>query len=538
MSVAFTCRKRRDGGVPVEALADGTICLDERVEYVFSFTAPCQEDVRARIAELGGELVAPDVAVLGFRNFVGRARLAGVTIEIISNKLGAGGASRLLQDVSDLSAELVFGWRSPVGLAAQASPSSLSPVPYHQLQVLRHAMMVEAVGERLQDWLSVIARAPTRRFAQDRPIVPLDRVRRLDGQAVLDIFSRLDRLVPVEVGSPAATSPIAQALRFGTPARLHMPESVAAPRGYLSFDTPENRFVRHVVSECTGLAHRFMDDPRLHASLRRDCRDMAGMLEEAAAASHLLEAGQLTAAVSPTQALLKSEGYREILTFWDSLGHHAALPLSNEETTRLLEGKDIATLYEYWVFVRVLAAACEVTGQRPIGPPRIDRNDLGTSLVVGLRNPLGPDLAVRYNPTFTRAAGRAYSTPLRPDVVVEVGDRLHAFDAKYRLDRLDVTDGDSDDGSSTYKRADLYKMHTYRDAIRGMRTAFVVYPGHEAVFFAREGGGPGRLQDLTQDADGVGVIPLRPSEEDPSIVLRETLAGLLKPPGEGLCVIA
>ena len=63
----------------------------------------------------------------------------------------------------------------------------------------------------------------------------------------------------------------------------------------------------------------------------------------------------------------------------------------------------------------------------------------------------------------------------------------HAFDAKYRLDRFEVSDGDADDDAATYKRADLYKMHTYRDAILSVKSAFVVYPGSEFVFFDRSG---------------------------------------------------
>ena len=103
------------------------------------------------------------------------------------------------------------------------------------------------------------------------------------------------------------------------------------------------------------------------------------------------------------------------------------------------------------------------------------------------------------------------------------GDRLHVFDAKYRLDRFDAEERDSDDAPATYKRADLYKMHTYRDAISGLRTAFVVYPGSEFVFFERNGGRRARPGDVVS-ADGVGALPLRPADHNPATSLRDPSA--------------
>ncbi|WP_273627309.1 nuclease domain-containing protein, partial [Pseudomonas aeruginosa] len=62
-----------------------------------------------------------------------------------------------------------------------------------------------------------------------------------------------------------------------------------------------------------------------------------------------------------------------------------------------------------------------------------------------------------------------------------------AFDAKYRLHWLTSLE-DAQDDEASFVRADMYKMHTYRDAITDMKAAFVVYPGTEFVFCERGGG--------------------------------------------------
>jgi predicted component of viral defense system (DUF524 family) len=53
------------------------------------------------------------------------------------------------------------------------------------------------------------------------------------------------------------------------------------------------------------------------------------------------------------------------------------------------------------------------------------------------------------------------------------------------------------------KRADLYKMHTYRDAIPEASSVWIMYPGTERAYFP--------ASDRPPDVhDGVGVIPARP----------------------------
>ena len=522
MTPAFSYRRRRDQVKPTKAHVGETITLDERTEYVLSFPGSLSSPVMRQIADLGGELLATDAVVLSFGNFVGKADLSGVTIDVTSTKIGDGGVSRLLEEVSDLASGLVFGWRAPTTFAAVTGTASQAPVPYHQLQLLRHFMLKEPPGQRLQDWISAIERNPTRRFEPDRPVVSPDRVRRLDHRAVQSIFTRVERLVPA--GAAVANNDLAQALSFGSPREPHFPAKVAAPRGRLSFDTPENRFVKHVLGECLSLIYRFIDHPKLHAGLRADCRTMLGVLEDAA--PFLAEVGRLSGFHSPSQALAKADGYREVFGFWGNLSRHVSLPGSASETARLLEGRDMATLYEYWVFLKVLEATCMVTGTRPTCHPALRRDELGESLVVGLTSTIGENLSVRFNPTFTRSQGDAYSTPLRPDVIIEFDGTRYVFDAKYRLDRFDCNDADADDGPATYKRADLYKMHTYRDAISGIQAAFVVYPGTEFVFFERA---RHRLTDpsaITQ-CDGAGAVPLRPSDSDPACVLRALLRKVL-----------
>lgn len=510
MTAAFTYRKRRSDLAPQEARQGEMVLLEENAEYLLEFQSASSRTI-AQLSLMGAELLTDRLWTIRFRNFVGSIELAGVSLEVLSQKIDASGVTSLLEQVSRLASQLVFGWRSPVRFTGSRSNIAKAPVLYHQLQLLRTNMLEEQPGNRLQDWLDWIERHPTRKLHQDRPLISIDRVRHMDNRTFRSIFSHLDRLAVVPSESTKGRLPLAAALTFGQPPQAHFPTKVTAPKGNLSFDTQENRFVKHAISECLTIVRRFLDHPKLHQQVKNDCREMLAALEQIFRLNFIRDAEPLTSFSGPSQALMKLEGYREVFLFWNKLQAHVSLPVNPEETQFLLEGKDISRLYEYWVFLKVLEATITATGANlNEGTTLVEHHELGTSIVVGLQTSVGTTV-VRFNATFARSASTSYSTPLRPDVVVEHNGNRYAFDAKYRLGNF--TENLDGDFSGDYNREDLYKMHTYRDAIHHLKAAFVVYPGTDFMFFDRSAGRQTNSNNLPRNLDGVGAIPLRPAPD-------------------------
>lgn len=99
------------------------------------------------------------------------------------------------------------------------------------------------------------------------------------------------------------------------------------------------------------------------------------------------------------------------------------------------------------------------------------------------------------------------------------------FDAKYRIDSIEQLfdqDGEKLDPRSTasdvadekreqhlgrYKRADLLKMHAYRDAIRRTQGAYVLYPGDF----------PKRWEGFHEILPGLGAFPIKPGGENTAL---------------------
>jgi len=95
------------------------------------------------------------------------------------------------------------------------------------------------------------------------------------------------------------------------------------------------------------------------------------------------------------------------------------------------------------------------------------------------------------------------------------------FDAKYRVESITELFGDPDEDLSedkqqqkrgNYKRADLLKMHAYRDAIRRSEGAYVLYPGTT--------NGPTRFCGFHEILPGLGAFALKPGSDGEAIGLQ------------------
>ncbi len=218
--------------------------------------------------------------------------------------------------------------------------------------------------------------------------------------------------------------------------------------------------------------------------------------------------------------LQRRRGYRDVFRHFSLLRLATRhLPLSAHEARDLLEGKDIAALYEMWCYFRVVDVLRDLLGP-PLAADLPKKTPLKAYVEYDFEVRWASGVRALYNATFSRkkAAGRkTYSLPLRPDVVLVLPDgAIHVLDAKFKLVWVDVED--EDDERASAKLDDLYKMHAYRDAIDDARSAWVLYPGTEHRAFTPPG---------ATGVEGVGTIPLRP-EEGGDQLLRGLLAVLLR----------
>ena len=324
-----------------------------------------------------------------------------------------------------------------------------------------------------------------------------------------------------------AAAPIALALRG------HLPERVEERRTLSSIDTAENRFVKSFLQALDAIIDRMeaacreLPDPFARRTLD-DCSRLRRTLAPFLRHRIWSEVGPMVHLPASSTVLQRRRGYRQAFQHFARLRLAARVPLDRKVVRRLLEARDVAELYELWCFFSVVHGVEEVLGPAS----RADAFKWRTpDLLIrhGFRVSWPDGTSLDCNRSFSPSDRRSYSVPLRPDVTLEVpGAGLHLFDAKFRLDSsVLLMDENEDDDRRSFKRADLYKMHTYRDAIPSAHSVWVLYPGTETRFFGighTRWDGTGRPPE---PLEGVGAVSLKPGP-DPLERLRPVLSSLLR----------
>lgn len=503
--------------------------LWEWSQYRVTVAPPPQDEVTLLIGDQPVRPVAPGVYLFRYENALGasRIRLAGapvpdLPVEVVSHKLSGPTLAdyprlyrAMVQEVTDALLTLPFNVTGPTAHATRAHGGP--PSPLFTLHLLRHH------GRTIRRALAAIERSPHRVLVRDEVVLPVARATRLDGAAVRWVLTHPESWATAAeaghgggVGGHGWAAPHSGGwFQYGD--RAVLPVRLLQDRAEETFDTHENRFVRHfLVSLLRAVdgALALLARPGMgQSALRPELRALAAQLGEALAWPWWDQVGELVHVPETSTVLHGKDGYRELWALYPEF--LAGRSPFGHGLDRAIAARDVATLYEYWCFFRLIAAL-----EADLGPAAMHlRTDETGGLDWNAAARFGDG---KWELVFNRPArgGRqSYSLGLRPDftLIGPAGVEL-VLDAKFRLDAPRAeADGpgldDPDRAEASPQAADLYKMHTYRDAL-GVRAAVALYPGGRAVFCDRRT--RRRRSDLTLrdlihgDFEGVGAIPLRP----------------------------
>lgn len=494
-----------------------------------------------RLAERAG-----NVLLVSFGNSVGRIDVPGLgPIEVVSGKWGEAHFEQMLADISRIATGLPFTVDQPTGFPYDRSVIARDDVLYHLFVYLRHTLSpVAPRDELLLPALQTILQQPHTRFEHQRHDVRLAAASRIDARTLRRIAMGLGGSEHAD--GRAAATPLAQVLHG------RLPRVIDERRVASSADTPENRFVKSFLRLALGIVERMRqslgtlrEGQAFRERLRADCDQIEQVLTPLAQHHLWAEVGAMTQLPAASTILQGRRGYREVYRHFVRLRLATHIPLGPVALRDLLEARDIARLYELWTYFTLAQALEAMLGkpQRAISA-QANRWQYKLKQACELRWPGG--VRLRYNPTYSRGpgAGRSYSVQLRPDIALHVGGstpRTHLFDAKFRLDPTQALPSSDEDESAedveaevaeerrgTFKKADLYKMHTYRDALHDAGSVWILYPGTDSRFYTTAGERlslPAAVLPMT--LEGVGAMALRP-EPDGDALLRHVVQHLLQ----------
>lgn len=505
-------------------------------------------DARFRLEDVGAHIVQPHsrnrhIGILAPNIYVGTLSLPilkdggdetgqAVELEVQSVKSNYRDDYRdMLEFITEKCTDLLLQANSPVSHYFEINYAKDSHTRYQRFAFIKSVIGSDEFAEAVHRIVS----APVTTWAETAESSDVRKVRR---------FSNANLKELMQAGRRTPLPENHYLRRYGL---TTLPERITTIRKTDSLDTPENRFVKHALETflkfCADIHSAAPQGSRLYKESLLLIRDLEQHLHHTV----FREISRPTTLKLNSPVLQRKEGYREILRVWLMFDLAARLIWTGGEDIYIGGKKDVATLYEYWLFFQLLDLLQSLFDMEPQDVADLIQqtpDGLGLQLkqgkftvLSGIYSSGSRKLEVRFH--YNRSFGGkqpypnpgSWTTTLRPDYTLtfwpygiaeheaekqELIVHIH-FDAKYKVNHLpdliqtqspqELDHEKTDQRKGVYKNADLLKMHAYRDAIRRTGGAYVLYPGDQAI----------RQRGFHEIIPGLGAFPVRPSKTDNGI---------------------
>lgn len=457
----------------------------------------------------------------------------------------------MLESITEKCTDLIMQIDSPINQHFETDFNKNPETLYQRFSFVKSLIDSKEFEEAIQKIVS----NPTTKWEEEHEEKDIRRIRRFNQKNIKQLVTKSNRL---QISSNHFLNK-----SYGL---TSIPTKIDSTRKTESIDTAENRFIKHSLEEFLF----FCENCELKFEKYSNAKFESGLL--VTKISTLLNQSFFKQISRPTSLKLNSpvlqrkSGYREVLNAWLKFDLAAKLIWNGGDNVYSAGKKDIATLYEYWLFFTLLDLLKEVFEIEPKSIEELIQYDKG-QLTLNLKQ--GTAIALKgiyksetrnlniqfsYNRSFgggkTFPKSGSYTTTLRPDYtlsiwpeeikeakdaeITELITHIH-FDAKYKVNNFYELISKSKDEElteeenielineeleevkkGTFKNQDLLKMHAYKDAIRRTAGAYVLYPGE---------GKDEPFRGFHELIPGLGAFVIKPNKDDKD---KEHLKNFLK----------
>jgi hypothetical protein len=491
------------------------LILQDWQTYFVKFYGDVPDSFPAPKAGLYTQRIFPDkLFEISFRNAVGRTRIGPVPVSVESRKISAKRYEAMLSYITDKFSNLIFSFATPLGQNYRKEKSGRD-IAYIEYLFLKKSLL--DASPNLDAISALIVANPHIRLYRKSCRCSIDAVTNTQPEMLINMFTASDRFTRLKDGHPLLSTSLGHKIGCNL-----FPSEAIEERKYLTVDTNENRFVKHLLqsiqrrlnslqNELTASRKSYLN-PDIEQHLETMTRKIAAFLAD----PFWHDVGAMTFVPVSSQVLHRREGYRQLFQLYSLLQLTSHCDFFNtDDFKNLLETKDTPTLFEYWSFFVIKEILDEMFTATSCS--RIISDDpLNQSVEPGLCITYQGGVSLWFNKTYRGTSGRqpgdsfalyeasqgSYSNNFRPDIVLEKNGNLLIFDAKFKGQQTGFY-GENEDGSiGSWKPEDIDKMHCYREAIKGVTGAYILYPGEKAVIYT--------AHNATLIYEGVGALPLKP----------------------------
>lgn len=465
-----------------------------------------------------------------------------IAFEVRSKKIGYKHQYRkMIEDLWKIRSGLTFNIHSPL-----FEKYDFNSIPRNSLY--QDFMYLDYIlkRENLPEAFSTVSNNLHNNLITKRETVPISLARDVDPSGIVQLISDTNCLSFTDCND----NRIADCFTKYLPNRYNQLVYVE------SLDTQENRLVKEFLLMVENLIQYLISSSYASRYVEESLNGFLNQVDDMLGNKWLEDVEKLQRIPSNSQILYKKDGYRDIFKYFIHFNY--GYKLMWDEFDDHLNGynKKLSELYEYWCFFSLLELIGDYANQE------INFEDIfyidstnwkikvrrgqkfGKRFTIEVRNQR-VDIQFIYNQAFSNSKMnfRSYSLLFKPDftlkVLVDGNTSFIHFDAKYRSEYFSNKNGyeelengssigDQDDAflnseqelseeelaeirdeeeliNRKYKSGDIYKMHSYKDAIINSHGAYILYPGSKTNVFEVKLGDP---------IPSIGAFPLTPGMSD------------------------
>ena len=418
----------------------------------------------------------------------------------------------MLESITERCTDLIMQIDSPINQHFETDFNKNPETLYQRFSFVKSLIDSLEFEEAIQKIVS----NPTTKWEEEHEIKDIRRIRRFNQKNIKQLVTKSNRM---EISNDHFLNK--------TYGLTSIPTKIDSTRKTESIDTAENRFIKHALEEflffCENCELKF----EKYSTAKFESELLATKISTLLNQSFFKQISRPTSLKLNSPVLQRKSGYREVLNAWLKFDLAAKLIWHGGDNVYDAGKKDIATLYEYWLFFALLDLFKEVFDIEPKSIAELiqyDKGQLSLNLKQGtaiamkgvFKSPSrNLNIQFSYNRSFgggkTFPNSGSYTTTLRPDYTLsiwpaeiteakdaektELITHIH-FDAKYKVKNFyeliskskdeELTEDENIElikeeeeevKKGTFKNQDLLKMHAYKDAIRRTGGAYVLYPG-------------------------------------------------------------
>lgn len=406
----------------------------------------------------------------------GNETLLKITIEIFPVKLDyKRDYKKLLEEVNDEVYNLAFHFlRRTYQMAGIKLGGNVSQVEFYRLITYHFESFFKSINR--------VEKQPHHQLIKTYKQVRGDQLKRLDSKGRSHLRKRPHVFIEVDKGIPINGKTV-------------MPTKGIQEKKEVSYDTIENRYIKwmfvRLIEKLTYLKETILNQKtkfqvKADVEVLEKIQNMIENLEKKKNQPFWKTIGRLDRSVM-SLVMQMAPGYREAFQIFLIVSKG----LSLQSSIYQMSVKDVATLYEYWTYLKlgqILRNKYKMTTQNIV---KVNRNGLFVTLdskKSAMQRFIHPHTKEQFELVYQLKEKNLPTTLQQPDTVLKIEKKgrdytfNYIFDAKYRIDF-------AVEGSSYFVRyktpgpmeEDINTMHRYRDSIVSSesgsyeRTAFGAY---------------------------------------------------------------